>query len=397
MTAPLVVYDPRMLAYDLGGHHPFNPLRWELTWALAGELGVLDGYQVLTPEIADDATLATVHTPGYISAVREASEMYPGAVGHGLGTADNPTFPGMHESAALIAGGSVGAALAIVHGEVDRAVNFFGGLHHAMPDHASGFCIYNDAAVAIQAMLDAGVRRVAYVDVDVHHGDGVQTAFYDDPRVLTVSIHETPLSLFPGTGWPSEWGRGAAHGTAVNVALPAGTSDAAWLRAFHAVVPGVVTAFRPEILVTQHGADAHREDPLADLNLTVDGQRTSYLALRDLAEKVTDGRWLALGGGGYALVRVVPRAWTHMLGIVAGRDVDPNRGLPEDWIALAAKARPDLELPMDMSDGVALNAAGLVEFDRWDGSVEMAVDRSIQDTRNKIYPLHGLDPHDPRD
>ncbi|MEP6562985.1 MAG: acetoin utilization protein AcuC, partial [Nakamurella sp.] len=187
------------------------------------------------------------------------------------------------------------------------------------------------------------------------------------------------------------------HGTAVNVALPAGTSDAAWLRAFHAVVPGVVTAFRPEILVTQHGADAHREDPLADLNLTVDGQRTSYLALRDLAEKVTDGRWLALGGGGYALVRVVPRAWTHMLGIVAGRDVDPNRGLPEDWIALAAKARPDLELPMDMSDGVALNAAGLVEFDRWDGSVEMAVDRSIQDTRNKIYPLHGLDPHDPRD
>jgi acetoin utilization protein AcuC len=242
-------------------------------------------------------------------------------------------------------------------------------------------------------LLDTGIKRVAYIDVDVHHGDGVQAAFYDDPRVLTVSIHETPLSLFPGTGWPSEWGHGAAHGTSVNIALPAGTSDAAWLRAFHAVVPGVVSAFRPEVLVTQHGADSHREDPLADLNLSLDGQRTSYLALRDLAESVTGGRWLALGGGGYALVRVVPRAWTHMLGIVAGRDVDPATPLPEEWAALASAARPDVEIPLDMSDGTN----GLVTFDRWDGSMEMAVDRAIHDTRNKIYPLHGLDPHDPRD
>src|SRR6195952_1618179 len=366
MTAPLVVYDPRMLAYDLGGHHPLHPLRWELTWALAGELGVLDAYQVLTPEIADDETLGTVHTPGYIAAVREASEMFPGAVGHGLGTADNPIFPGMHESAALIAGGSVAAARAIAHGEVDRAVNFFGGLHHAMPDHASGFCVYNDAALAIQAMLDAGVRRVAYVDVDVHHGDGVQTAFYDAPRVLTVSIHETPLSLFPGTGWPSEWGRGAAHGTAVNIALPAGTSDAAWLRAFHAVVPGVVTAFRPEVLVTQHGADSHREDPLADLNLSIDGQRTSYLALRDLAENVTGGRWLALGGGGYALVRVVPRSWTHLLGVVLDRDVDPRTPTPPRWRAEASAAIPRTVLPDDMSDG----SPDGVPSRPWDGHEE---------------------------
>ena len=182
-------------------------------------------------------------------------------------------------------------------------------------------------------MLEAGVRRVAYIDVDAHHGDGVQAAFYDDPRVLTVSLHESPLSLFPGTGWPTELGVGAAQGTAVNVALPAGTGDAAWLRAFHAVVPGLVRAFRPEVLVTQQGADAHREDPLADLMLTVDGQRTTYLALRELAREVTGGRWLALGGGGYSPVRVVPRAWTHLLAIVADQDLDPATPMPPDWIA----------------------------------------------------------------
>jgi acetoin utilization protein AcuC len=221
----------------------------------------------------------------------------------------------------------------------------------------------------------------------------VQAAFYDDPRVLTISIHESPLTLFPGTGWPAELGSGAAQGTSANLALPPGTSDAAWLRAFHAVVPGLVRAFRPEVLVTQHGADSHREDPLADLNLTIDGQRTSYVALWDLAESVTGGRWLALGGGGYSPVRVVPRAWTHLLAIVAGHDLDPRVMLPEDWIATAAKARPDVVLPVDMNEGTT----SLVEFDRWDGTQELAVDRAIQETRNKLYPLHGLDPHDPRD
>jgi acetoin utilization protein AcuC len=394
MGAPMVVWDPRMLGYDLGGDHPLHPLRWELTWLLAGTLGVLDHYQVSAPGPADDLTLGMVHTPGYIDAVRRASKKgFAFSVGHGLGTSDNPIFEGMHDNSALIAGASVAAARAIANGEVDRAVNFCGGLHHAMADHASGFCVYNDAALAIAALLEAGVRRVAYVDVDAHHGDGVQAAFYDDPRVLTVSIHESPLTLFPGTGFPSECGVGAAQGTSVNLALPAGTADAAWLRAFHAVVPGVVRAFKPEVLVTQHGADSHREDPLADLNLTIDGQRTSYLALRKLAETVTSGRWLALGGGGYSPVRVVPRAWTHLLAIVADHDVNPTRPLPDDWIARAAAERPGIPLPIDMSDGTM----GPVTFERWDGTLEIPVDRAIQDTRSTIYPLHGLDAHDPRD
>ena len=382
-----------MLGYDLGGDHPLHPLRWDLTWTLASELKVLDAYDARAPEPADDQTLGWVHTPDYIAAVRAASSSVPMSVGHGLGTDDNPIFPGMHDNAALIAGGSVDAARAIARREVDRAVNFCGGLHHAMPDHASGFCVYNDAALGINAMLREGVERVAYIDVDAHHGDGVQAAFYDDPRVLTVSLHESPLTLFPGTGWATEIGVGAAQGTAVNVALPAGTADAAWLRAFHAVVPGIVRAFRPEILVTQQGADAHREDPLADLMLTVDGQRTTYLALRDLAREVTGGRWLALGGGGYSPVRVVPRAWTHLLAIVADQDIDPLTPMPEEWIAQAARARPDIPLPIDMSDGEPAPIAHVP----WAGHQEMAVDRAIMQTRDAVFPLHGLDPRDPRD
>ena len=395
MSPPLLVWDPRMLGYDLGGDHPLHPLRWELTWALAQSLGVTDDYRIVAAEVADDEALGRVHTVGYINAVRRASasDGYLNAVGHGLGTPDNPIFPGMHENAALIAGASISCAHAIAHREVDRAVNFCGGLHHAMPDNASGFCVYNDVALGIMALLDAGVRKVAYVDVDAHHGDGVQAAFYDDPRVLTISIHQSPLSLFPGTGFAAETGRGDAHGTSVNLALPAGTSDPSWLRAFHAVVPGLVQAFQPEVLVTQHGADSHREDPLADLNLSVDGQRASYLALRTIAESVTGGRWLALGGGGYSPVRVVPRAWTHLLGIVAGREIDPATPLPDDWLALAAAARPDVPLPIDMSDGIWQP----VNFEPWDGTVELPVDRAIQDTRSAVYPLHGLDAHDPRD
>ena len=230
----------------------------------------------------------------------------------------------MHEVSALIAGASVEAARRVWTGQTQRAVNIAGGLHHAMPGCASGFCIYNDPALAIQWMLDHGAERVAYVDVDAHHGDGVQAIFYDDPRVLTVSIHEGPQTLFPGTGYASETGGPGAEGSAVNVALPPGTSDAGWLRAFHAVVPQVLRAFGPEILLSQHGCDSHMDDPLTNLMLSIDGQRASYLALEQLAEELTGGRWIITGGGGYSLTSVVPRIWTHLLAIVAGAPLDPE-------------------------------------------------------------------------
>jgi acetoin utilization protein AcuC len=395
MRPPLVVWDPGMLAYDLGGNHPFSPVRWQLTWDLADALGVLDGIPRTVPPPASDAELARIHTPGYVAAVRAASD-HPSSglwIGHGLGTSDNPAFPAMHASAALIAGGSVSAARALARGVADRAVNIAGGLHHAMADRAAGFCVYNDAALAIAALLDEGVQRVAYVDVDVHHGDGVQDAFYDDPRVLTVSLHETPMALFPGTGWPAETGVGDAAGTAVNVALPPGTSDAGWLRAFHAVVPSALRAFRPEVLVTQHGADSHAEDPLADLNLTVDGHRDIARELRDLADELPGGRWLALGGGGYAVVRVVPRSWTHLLATVAGRDLDPATEIPPAWRDRALALRPRTEPPTVMHDGTV----GPVVVPRWDGHTEQPVDRAIRETRDRVFPLLGLDPMDPRD
>ncbi len=402
MAMPLVVWDRAMLGYDMGAEHPMNPLRLDLTIQLATELGVLDGVQFHLPEPADDETLRTVHTVDYIEAVKKASLPDAAAyldledLSHGLGTPDDPVFEGMHEVSALIAGGSVQGARAIATGRVDRAVNIAGGLHHAMPDRASGFCVYNDAALAIRELLSQGVRKVAYVDIDVHHGDGVQAVFYDDPRVLTISIHESPLTLWPGTGWAAECGQGAAAGTSVNIPIPAGTRDAGWLRAFHAVIPSVLREFRPDVLLTQHGADSHAEDPLADLLLSVDGQRAAAIALRSLAEQFSGGRWLAMGGGGYSLVRVVPRSWTHLLATVLDRDVDPATPLPPGFRAVAGRYLPDNgtlrgALPAEMGDGQS------PAFKPWQGEHETPLDKAILETRRVIFPLHGLDPFDPRD
>ncbi len=392
-----VVWGEDLLRYDLGDH-PLDPVRVELTIALARQLGVLDrpGVRIVAPRPAGDRLLNLVHTAGYIEAVRAAGS--PGAAAGsslarwGLETPDNPVFPGMHEASALVAGATVAAAEAVWSGEVPHAVNVAGGLHHAMPDRASGFCVYNDPAIAIARLLERGAQRIAYVDVDVHHGDGVQEVFYRDPRVLTVSLHETPVALFPGTGFPAETGGPGAEGTAVNVALPPGTGDSGWLRAFHAVVPSVVRAFRPELLFTQCGADAHRLDPLADLRLTVDGQRASYLALSALADEVCGGRWVATGGGGYALVEAVPRAWAHLLAIATGGPLDPALPTPEQWRKLAHDRRPNRSVPEAMTDGVTPH------WTPWEPSGEPdAVDRAIIATRRAVFPLIGLDPHDPRD
>jgi acetoin utilization protein AcuC len=252
--------------------------------------------------------------------------------------------------------------------------------------------VFNDAAVAIAWLLRQGYERIAYVDLDVHHGDGVQAAFYDDPRVLTVSVHQTPLTLFPGTGYPEETGDpDRALGSAVNLALPNGTDDAGWLRAFTAVVPSVVRAFRPQILVTQCGCDAHHEDPLADLGLTIDGQRTSYRAVHDLAHEVCDGKWIALGGGGYGVVRCVPRAWTHLIAEASGDRLRPDTEVPAGWRDDVRRRGLRAEPPETMTEG------GYVGFARWDPFTESRVDRAITRTRTAAFPYFGLDPDDPRD
>ncbi|QDP98300.1 acetoin utilization protein AcuC [Microlunatus elymi] len=376
--ARLILSDP-LTRYDFGPLHPMAPGRVDSAISLAREFGVLDRLQVVEPSPADDDLVASVHTADYIDAVRAAE---PNPI-YGLGTDDNPVFEGMHEVSAQVVTASVDAARSVWRGEVRRAVNIAGGLHHAMPGAASGFCIYNDLAAAIRWLLDAGCERVAYVDVDVHHGDGVQTIFYNEPRVLTVSLHETPVKLFPGTGFPHETGGPQAPGSAVNVALPSGTNDREWLRAFHAIVPEAVAAFEPTVLVTQHGCDSHKHDPLADLRLSVDGQRASYLALAELADELTEGRWVAAGGGGYALVDVVPRAWAHLLGVVSGTPIASEAEIPQRWRDTIGPTAPTV-----MTDGCP------VDYTPFTDGIDPAsrLDQAILATRRAVFPELGLDP-----
>ncbi|MFC6879764.1 MULTISPECIES: acetoin utilization protein AcuC [Actinomadura] len=367
-----------------------NPIRVELTMALARELGVPDPPNVATRtfDAASDELLRTVHEEEYIAAVRHAGATGLTEPRHGLGTPDNPVFLGMHEASALVVGGSVAAAEAVWTGRAEHAANIAGGLHHALRGAASGFCVYNDPAVAIARLLASGAERVAYVDIDVHHGDGVQAAFYDDPRVLTISLHETPRTLFPGTGFPNESGGPGAEGTAVNVALPPGTGDAPWLRAFDAVVPPLLRAFGPQVLVTQHGADAHSLDPLAHLILSVDGQRTAYSWLHRLAHETAGGRWVVTGGGGYELVQVVPRAWTHLLAEAAGAPIPPETQTPDGWREFV-RQRTEEVAPRRMTDGT-----NVVEVHTWGEGYDPAnpVDQAVLATRRAVFPEHGLDP-----
>ena len=389
-----VVWDSAMTAYNFGHSHPMAPERMELTARLARSLGLLDlGHvSVVAPLVATDEELGTVHSAEYIAAVRRVSAD-PDApdLERGLGTEDDPAFAGMHEASARLAGGSLLAAAAILDGSAVRAVNFGGGMHHAARERASGFCIYNDAALAIQRLLDGGVQRVAYVDVDAHHGDGTQSIFWDDPRVLTISLHETGLTLFPGTGFANEIGGPNAQGSAVNVALPAGTGDAGWLRAFHAIVPQLIGAFEPEVIVSQHGCDSHRLDPLTHLNISVDGQREAATAIGNLAARYCENRWISTGGGGYNVITVVPRSWSHLIAIAAGRPVPLRTPVPEDWRRYVQEkygAKYGVEPPKVMGDDV----------DVWWRSWEVGfdpndeVDRTVMATRKEVFPLYGLDP-----
>ena len=386
----LVPWDESLLSYDLGPDHPLAPVRVELTMALARDLGVFDAPDVRLVEVtpASDELLELVHDPAYIAVVRSALEADPAFLRrHGFDSPDNPVVPGLHESSALIAGASVRAAEAVWSGEAEHAANMAGGLHHAMRARASGFCVYNDAAIAIARLLELGAERVAYVDVDVHHGDGVQAAFYDDPRVLTISLHEGPASLFPGTGRPDESGAKGAEGMSVNVALPPYTGDSGWLRAFDAVVPPLVKAFRPEILVSQLGCDSHALDPLAHLELSLDAQRAAIAALHDLAHQHADDRWLLLGGGGYALVDVVPRTWSSALAEAAHRPIPAETPTPASWREFVLE-RTGQQAPASMTDGSPAT------FRRWVDGYDPAdpVDRAIMATRTAVFPEHGLDP-----
>ena len=358
MPGPVaLVYGDALMKHHLSDEHPLQPIRVKLAVDLIKSTGLIEHSHLVPPRAATIDELALVHSREYIDLVRKLSD--PAGRRHvspdeidaaGFASADNPISDELHEGTSLVVGASMVAAEAIDSGAALHAFSPSGGLHHAHRDRASGFCTYNDAAVACRWFKDRG-HRVAYVDVDVHHGDGVEAIFQSDPDVLTISLHESGRWLFPGTGFPQDSGVGAGKGSAANMPFVPFTWDEPWLMAFDRVVPALLRRFKPTVLVTQDGCDTHHLDPLAHLAATTRIWPHVGRAFHELAHELCEGRWLALGGGGYAIYEVVPRAWTLLFAEMVERpdlaaDVnDPTTVVPDAqaqervWTALRRDLR----------------------------------------------------------
>jgi acetoin utilization protein AcuC len=371
-----LIHSEHWQRFDYGPEHPLRMERLELTWRLMRAYGIttLPGSVVLAPEPAAEHDIARFHAREYLDVLKRANTGTPPPDGalYGLGLGDNPVFRGLWESAQLVAAGSLLAADAVARGEVDRAFHFAGGLHHAMPDRASGFCYVNDAVLAILRLRERGLR-VVYIDIDAHHGDGVQYAFYGDPNVMTISVHERGERLFPGTGFVREVGEGEGVGFSVNLPLEAYTDTAVYLPAFEAVVPPLVQRFRPDVVVAQLGVDAHRTDPLTHLALDVQGFARALQRILPMAPKL-----VALGGGGYDL-RNVARMWTVAWAVLNGVELPPT--LPEafedDARRYGFKTRALLDADVPLPDDLR---RAVTEY----------VDRQVDAVQQTIFPLHGL-------
>ncbi|MBV9230605.1 MAG: acetoin utilization protein AcuC, partial [Chloroflexi bacterium] len=351
-----LIFDPVELRYSFGSQHPLQPGRLKALVDLL-ECSVLwhsdDERTRLELRGATIDELNLVHTSKYIAAVQRLSQQEDEtasedvrkererlALHYGFGDGDTPAVLGMHEASARIAGGTlvaISAVMGLPEGGTlsaeERPLHVFhpaGGLHHAWAERASGFCVYNDASVAIAHVLRASEAKVLYIDFDAHHGDGVQRSFYDDPRVMTVSFHETGRYLFPGTGDVLELGNGSGRGYSVNIPLEPFTQDDSYIEAVDALLNPLLASFAPDVLITQHGCDTHAWDPLTHLSLTIHGIQAQIKAAHQLAHTYCSGRWVALGGGGYDLYRVVPRAWS-LLWVEMSEQTVPER-LPDEWV-----------------------------------------------------------------
>jgi acetoin utilization protein AcuC len=317
MPGPVaLVYGDELMKHHLSDQHPLQPIRVKLAVDLIRTTGLIEHCHLLPPRGATDSELELVHSPEYVELVRKLSD--PGqrrlvprdlVEAAGFGSADNPISNELHQGTALVVGATLVGAEAVESGSALHVFSPSGGLHHAHRDRASGFCTYDDPAIACRWLRDRG-HRVAYVDVDVHHGDGVEDIFYSDPDVLTISLHESGRYLFPGTGFPKDAGVGHGRGAAANLPFEPFTWDEPWLEGFEKVVPSMLRRFKPTVLVTQDGCDTHYLDPLAHLAATTRIWPRVGKMFHELAHELCEGRWLALGGGGYAIYEVVPRAWT---------------------------------------------------------------------------------------
>lgn len=351
--------------YRFHDEHPFHPIRLQLTESLLKACHSLDDAHQISPFSREDTerVIREIHRADYINAVTLLSSSSPDqkaiatAEKYGLqANGDTPFFPGMHEASLSVTAGSLAAADAVMSGRADHALNLAGGLHHAFPDRASGFCVYNDAAAAISYIRQKYHARVLYIDTDVHHGDGVQWFFYTDPDVFTLSIHETGKFLFPGTGFHHERGEASGYGACLNLSMEPYTEDESWLECFQAAVEHAARSFKPDIIVTQHGCDAHAFDPLAHIHCSMRIYREMPKIICDAAKRYSQGKWVALGGGGYDHWGVVPRAWSllwlEMSGNALLKHIDslPHGGLiPSHWPAFSMPNKPS-QLPLTWLD-----------------------------------------------
>ena len=347
------VWDPRLASHVYREDHPPKPWRLRGVHETLERLGAFarPGARVLAPREATAAEIERIHDPAYVRAITQASgDPDLDYSEWGLSAwADTPPFEGMHEASLLTTGASLAAMEEVLAGRARVAFNGAGGLHHAMRRRASGFCIYNDPAIVCGLLADRGMK-VAYVDIDAHHGDGVQAAFYETDQVLTISLHETGRTLFPGTGFAHERGTGKGAGYSINVALPPYTDDTAYVSAFEAVVPPLVERFKPDVLVTQQGIDPHFNDPLTHLLLSTHarGRVVGWFAS-------TPYPWVAMGGGGYD-VDAVRRTWSMEYLLMLGAPIPAELHDPEPPV-LEGKARTAVDAATDDAAREALAAA----------------------------------------
>ncbi|SDK43893.1 acetoin utilization protein AcuC [Sediminibacillus albus] len=345
------IYSEAFTDYHFNSDHPFNQQRVVMTKELLEAEGQLKENHLIKPRTATVEELALVHDKRYIEAVIKASNgnlSQEEGWKFGLGTEDTPMFSNMHESASLLVGGTLTAVDTVLNKQASHALNLGGGLHHGFKRKASGFCIYNDGAVAIKYIRENYNLRVLYVDTDAHHGDGVQALFYDDPEVCTLSIHETGRYLFPGTGNINERGLKTGYGYTFNFPIDAFTEDESYLSVYESAFKEVAEYFQPDVIITQNGVDAHCYDPLTHLCSTMKTFEQIPLLARRLANQYCEGRWIALGGGGYDIWRVVPRAWGQLWSVMLTGEIITGR-LPASWKAKWEQLSP-VSLPDDWHD-----------------------------------------------
>ena len=334
MKNAVFVYSPEQLGYKFTDSHPFNHKRLLLTMDLLKDINAISDTDIIPARVATDEEIALGHDKKYIEIVKNAGHglLTPEQCeNYGIGTEDTPIFSNMHEASALLVGSTLQAVDYVMQGKSRHALNLGGGLHHGFFGRASGFCIYNDSTVAIRYMQEKYNARVLYIDTDAHHGDGVQWAFYDDPNVCTLSIHETGRYLFPGTGNVTERGNGQGYGTSFNFPIDAFTEDESYLEIYEQAVREVFEYFKPDVVLTQNGADAHYFDPLTHLYGTMKIYQEIPKLAHKLAHEYCDGKWIAVGGGGYDIWRVVPRAWSLIWTEMNDLPL-PTGPLPNTWL-----------------------------------------------------------------